>query len=105
VQPRDPELWAQLARIQVYSTSQFTTDLEKKARLEEAFASIEEGLKVAPEYSMLHAVHALALDWYGQSSIAGENWLDYLIQVSRLPSGHCNTTARTRLRWHITPSC
>jgi len=80
VQPRDPELWAQLARIQVYSTSQFTTDLEKKARLEEAFASIEEGLKVAPEYSMLHAVHALALDWYGQSSIAGENWLDYLIQ-------------------------
>ena len=80
VNPRDPALWAELARIQVYSTSQFTTDLEKKTRLEEALASIEEGLKVAPEYSQLYAVKAFALDWYGVSSISGEDWQDYLIQ-------------------------
>ena len=80
VNPRDPALWAELARIQVYSTSQFTTDQEKKTRLEEALASIDEGLKVAPEYSQLYAVKAFALDWYGVSSIAGEDWQDYLIQ-------------------------
>ena len=79
VQPNDPDLWAELARIQVYSTSQFTTDQEKKTRLEEAFTSIETGLAVDPESSQLYAVQALALDWYGQSSIAGEDWLEYLI--------------------------
>jgi len=80
VQPNDPDLWAELARIQVYSTSQFTTDQEKKVRLEEAFTSIEAGLKVDPESSQLYAVQAFADDWYGQSSIAGDNWLDYLIK-------------------------
>ena len=80
VNSKDPELWAELARIQVYSTSQFTTDQEKKARLEEAFESIKAGLAVAPEDSSLHAVNAFALDWYGVSSIAGEDWQEYLIQ-------------------------
>lgn len=80
VQPNDPELWAELARMQVYSTSQFTTDLEKKNRLEEAFQSIESGLAIAPEYSQLYAVQALAFDWYGVSSISGDDWQDYLIQ-------------------------
>ncbi|MBA4375716.1 MAG: hypothetical protein C0401_06035 [Anaerolinea sp.] len=79
VNPNDPALWAELARIQVYSTSQFTTDQEKKARLEEAFQSIDEGFKVAPENSQLFAVKAFALDWYGVSSIAGEKWQDSLI--------------------------
>ena len=78
VNPNDPELWAELARIQVYSTSQFTTDQEKKARLEEAFKSLDAGLAVDPEYSQLYAVKAFALDWYGVSSIAGEDWQDYL---------------------------
>jgi len=80
VEPTDPELWAELARIQVYSTSQFTTDQEKKVRLEEAFQSIESGLKVAPEYSQLYAVKTLACDWYGISSIAGENYAKYLME-------------------------
>ena len=80
VNPNDPSLWAELARIQVYSTSQFTTDLEKKQRLEEAFASIESGLAVAPEDSQLYAVKAFASDWYGNSAIAGDEWQDYLIQ-------------------------
>ncbi len=80
VNPNDPSLWAELARIQVYSTSQFTTDLEKKNRLEEAFASIESGLAVAPEDSQLYAVKAFASDWYGISAIAGDDWQNYLNQ-------------------------
>ena len=63
----------------MYSTSQITTDAGKKTRLEQAFASVEKGLAVAPENSMLFAVKAFALDWYGVSSIAGENWQDSLI--------------------------
>ncbi|MCX6053784.1 MAG: tetratricopeptide repeat protein [Chloroflexi bacterium] len=78
VNPTNATLWAELARIQVYSTSQFTTDQEKKTRLEEAFRSVEEGLKIAPDDSQLYAVRAFAMDWYGVSSIAGENWQDFL---------------------------
>lgn len=80
VEPNDPALWAELARIQVYSTSQITTDKEKKTRLEEALQSVESGLIANKEYSQLYAVKAFALDWYGISSISGENWQDYLIQ-------------------------
>jgi len=79
IEPDNPELWAELARIQVYSTSQITTDAGKKTRLEQAFTSVERGLAVAPENSMLFAVKAFALDWYGVSSIAGENWQESLI--------------------------
>jgi tetratricopeptide (TPR) repeat protein len=79
IEPENPDLWAELARIQVYSTSQITTDAGKKTRLEQALASVEQGLKVAPENSMLFAVKAFALDWYGVSSIAGDAWQDSLI--------------------------
>lgn len=79
IEPDNPDLWAELARIQVYSTSQITTDAGKKTRLEQALASVAKGLEIAPENSMLYAVKAFALDWYGVSAIAGENWQDSLI--------------------------
>ena len=80
INPEDAELRAELARIQVYSTTQITVDADKKARLDEALATIDEGLKTAPQNSMLLAVKAFALDWYGVSSIAGENWQEFLIK-------------------------
>ncbi|MDP3721168.1 MAG: tetratricopeptide repeat protein, partial [Anaerolineaceae bacterium] len=80
VEPNDPALWADLARIQVYSTSQITIDRDKKTRLEEALQSIESGLMANNEYSQLYAVKAFALNWYGVSSISGEDWQDFLIQ-------------------------
>jgi tetratricopeptide (TPR) repeat protein len=79
IEPNNPVLWADLARIQVYSTTQITTDAGKKARLDEALATIEKGLEIAPENSLLFAVKAFALDWYGVSSIAGEDWQASLI--------------------------
>jgi tetratricopeptide (TPR) repeat protein len=78
--PQDASLRAELARIQVYSTSQITVDADKKARLEEAIATIDEGLEINPESSDLFAVKAFALDWYGASGIAGEDWQEYLIK-------------------------
>lgn len=80
VDPNDVSLWAELARIQVYSTTQITTDAGKRNRLQEAFASIEKGLAVSPEDSQLHAVKAFASDWYGIPAIAGEDWQKYLNQ-------------------------
>jgi tetratricopeptide (TPR) repeat protein len=78
VDPNDADLWAELARIQVYSTTQITTDSGKKQRLEEAFTSINNGLAVDSENSMLYAVKAFASDWYGSSAIAGEDYQKYL---------------------------
>lgn len=78
--PQDASLRAELARIQVYSTSQITVDADKIARLEEALATIDEGLEINPESSDLFAVKAFALDWYGASGIAGEDWQEYLIK-------------------------
>jgi tetratricopeptide (TPR) repeat protein len=78
VDPNNADLWAQLARIQVYSTTQITTDSGKRARLDEAFASIASGLAVSPDYSMLYAVKAFASDWYGNASIAGADYQKYL---------------------------
>lgn len=78
VDPNDADLWAELARIQVYSTTQLTTDSTKKQRLEEAFVSIDNGLKVDSQNSMLYAMKAFADDWYGSSSIAGADYQKYL---------------------------
>ena len=80
VDPNNADLWAELARIQVYSTTQITTDLGKRTRLQEAFASIDKGLAISPDDSMLYAVKAFACDWYGTQSIAGDDWQKYLNQ-------------------------
>jgi tetratricopeptide (TPR) repeat protein len=78
VDPNNADMWAQLARIQVYSTTQITTDSGKRDRLQEAFASIDQGLTIDPENSMLYAVKAFANDWYGNSSIGGADYQKYL---------------------------
>ncbi len=80
INPEDSDLRAELARIQVYSTSQITVDARKRERLEEALATIEEGLAISPQSSNLHAVKAFALDWYGASGAAGEDWQEYFIK-------------------------
>lgn len=80
INPEDTDLRAELARIQVYSTSQITVDAEKRTRLDEALATIEEGLAINPQSSNLHAVKSFALDWYGASGVAGDASQEYLIK-------------------------
>ena len=80
ISPEDTDLRAELARIQVYSTSQITVDAEKRTRLDEALATIEEGLAINPQSSNLHAVKSFALDWYGASGVAGDASQEYLIK-------------------------
>ncbi len=80
INPEDADLRAELARIQVYSTSQITVDARKRERFEEALATIDEGLAISPQSSNLFAVKAFALDWYSGSGAAGEAWQEYLIK-------------------------
>ncbi len=63
VDPNNAKVWADLARIQTYSTALLVNQEEILARLDEAVASAEKAVKVNPDESYAHAVHAFALDW------------------------------------------
>ncbi len=63
VDPNNAEVWAKLARIQTYSSALQTTDDAQRARLQEALASAEKAVELAPDDSFAHAIHAFALDW------------------------------------------
>lgn len=63
LQPEDSRLWAELSRIQVYSSTALTTQAERQARLAQALESAEEAIQVDPDSSRAHAARALALDW------------------------------------------
>ncbi len=69
VNPNDAEALANLARIQTYSTQLLTSDPERKARLAEALASIDEAVKIAPDDSLVHAIRSFVLDWNANKSI------------------------------------
>ncbi|MEX0787478.1 MAG: tetratricopeptide repeat protein [Anaerolineales bacterium] len=61
--PGDPRLWFELARIQTYSSSLLTNDFQRTSRLAEARASADRAVETGPESSRSHAVRALAYDW------------------------------------------
>jgi tetratricopeptide (TPR) repeat protein len=82
VDPNDGRSWAQLARIQTYSSALLTTDSERSARLAEALASARQATVVAPDDSTAHAVLAFALDWNADGSLVDEAQVqDYLTQA------------------------
>lgn len=68
-EPDNAQLWAELARIQTYSSNLLTTDAEKSARMQDAQASINQAKELAPEDSTVHAIRAFVLDW--SASLAG----------------------------------
>ncbi|MBN2256451.1 MAG: tetratricopeptide repeat protein [Anaerolineaceae bacterium] len=67
--PDNPQLWAELARIQTYSSNLLTTDAEKLTRLQDALANIDRAEELAPEDSTVHAIRSFVLDW--NASLAG----------------------------------
>jgi tetratricopeptide (TPR) repeat protein len=69
VDPNNPEIWSKLARIQTYSSAFKITNVEKKARLLEAFESGKKAVELAPDDSTAHAILAFTLDWNANSSI------------------------------------
>lgn len=69
VEPLNAELWAELARIQIYSTKLITIDAERKVRFEEARNSIDKALEIDPDSSLAHAIRSFYLDWYATSGL------------------------------------
>ncbi len=77
--PRNGQLWAELARVQVYSSALLPTDEQKFVRRQEALASANKAVEVAPDDPRAHAVRAFALDWLATSNLASveesDRWL------------------------------
>ncbi len=61
--PNDPDIYTELARIQTYSSALLTTDAERSQRLAEALESIDRAKELAPTDSEVLAVRAFVLDW------------------------------------------
>lgn len=83
---RDPEnaaLWAELARMQVYSSSLIGTDAGKLARLEEAQEAVERAAALAPDDASVHAVYALVLDWLATNPLTPDEDREGLLTRAR----------------------
>lgn len=63
VDTSNADVWAQLSRVQTYSTALIVKQEDILARLDEAIASAEKAVEVNPDSSFALAVHAFALDW------------------------------------------
>ncbi len=83
VDPKNPDLWAELARIQVYSTKMLPIDADRQARYEEAKSSIESAIAVSPDSSLAYAVKSFYLDWYSTSGLVGDQEQGLLSQAEQ----------------------
>jgi tetratricopeptide (TPR) repeat protein len=70
--PGDPELFAELARIQTYSSAMMTTDAERAQRLGEALDSIDRAKELAPTSSQVLAIRAFVLEWSSSTFLVDE---------------------------------
>ncbi len=66
-------LWAELARIQAYSSRLLTSDQDRLVRLEEALSSIEQAVALDPENPSVLASYAFVLDWYATHPLVGDS--------------------------------
>jgi tetratricopeptide (TPR) repeat protein len=69
VDPNDAKTWADLARIQTYSSAFLITDADIKARLLQALDSARKAVALAPDDSRAHAILAFTLDWNANPAI------------------------------------
>jgi len=82
VDPSNAAIWTELARIQTYSTAMLTTDQQRLARLQEARSSIEQAVEIAPDDSLVHAIHAFVLDW-SATAVGGDDSAALLIEAEQ----------------------
>jgi tetratricopeptide (TPR) repeat protein len=82
VDPENALVWAELARIQTYSSSTLSTDQQRLDRLQQALDSIEKGVEIAPDDSTVAAIYAFVLDWNASSNlISADEKEAYLAQA------------------------
>ncbi|HET7143681.1 MAG TPA: tetratricopeptide repeat protein, partial [Anaerolineales bacterium] len=63
VDPQNARLFADLARIQTYSSGMLVGEAEIKVRLAQALASAEKAVELAPDDSYVNSIYSFALDW------------------------------------------
>jgi tetratricopeptide (TPR) repeat protein len=83
VDPSNAEIWTKLSRIQTYSSNLLTTDDQRRTRLQEALASADKAVELAPDDSTAHAIRALALDWNAAPVYVGDQVADYLTRADQ----------------------
>ena len=84
VDPTNADVWSKLARIQIYSSIQQTTDQQQRDRLQDGLASIDKALELAPDDSSVHAIRAFVLDWNANGILFGEDQAaDYLLEAEQ----------------------
>jgi tetratricopeptide (TPR) repeat protein len=82
VDPNNALVWAELARIQTYSSSTLSTDQQRLDRLQQALESVEKGVDLAPDDSTVSAIHAFVLDWNASANlVTPEQREGYLAQA------------------------
>jgi tetratricopeptide (TPR) repeat protein len=83
LEPDNALAWAELARLQTYSSSMLPTQEEKIARMAEARISIEKAVELAPDDSTVNAIHALVLDWSASVSTDREQAQRWLVEAEQ----------------------
>lgn len=69
IDPGNARAWAELARIQTYSSSLLSTDQERYDLMQEARQSIEQALAANPDDAYVQAIRALVMDWFAASTL------------------------------------
>jgi tetratricopeptide (TPR) repeat protein len=83
VDPTDAGAWAEMARIQAYSSALTTTDDEKRTALLAALQSINQAKVLAPDSSDVAAIRAFVLDWNANDSIFPDTAADSLLEAEQ----------------------
>ena len=69
VEPNNSHAWAELSRIQTYSSSLLSTNEERYDRLTQARDSIEQATAIDPDNAEVQAVRSFVLDWYASNPL------------------------------------
>jgi tetratricopeptide (TPR) repeat protein len=72
VDPNNAKIWADLARVQTYSSAMIVNRDDIKARLAEALESAKKAVELAPDDSYAHAIYAFTLDWNANPALVDD---------------------------------
>jgi len=82
IDPTNAQVLAQLARIQTYSSAMLVQDAVVKQRLEEALASADQAVALAPDSSFVHGIRAFVLDWNANPTLADEREVQRMLSAA-----------------------
>lgn len=79
--PNNARIWAEMARVQTYSSGLTTNSAERQAQLAEARTSINQAISISEDDSFVHAVRALVYDWSASAVDSQDLHLSFLTEA------------------------